>query len=132
MNDDGSRVEMEAVFKSTNDEKRLVYGVVLEPDTFDLHEDLMSFDTIEMASHTYLEKSRLVGEQHETAAEAVVVESFLAPVDYMMGEQQVKKGSWVMVVKVYSDGLWADIKKGAYTGFSIGGVGRRVPYDSET
>lgn len=128
-NSEMESVSMEAVFKSSDDDKRLVYGVVLEPDSFDLHEDLLSFDTIEKAAHNYLITSRVVGDNHLTKAEAEVVESFLAPVDYTLGEELVRKGSWVMVVKVHDDDLWQGIKKGEYTGFSIGGVGRRVPYE---
>lgn len=123
------KVSFEAVFKSSDEEKRLVYGVVLAPDEFDLQEDILSFDTIEKAAHNFLVRSRILGEQHLTKAKAEVVESFLAPVDYPMGEELVKKGSWVVVTKVHDDELWGDIKKGVYTGFSIGGVGRRVPYE---
>lgn len=123
------KAQMQSVFKALDDEKHLVYGVVLEPDSFDLHEDVVSFDTIEKTAHTYLVDARVIGEQHVFKAKAEVVESFLAPVDYMMGEQKVLKGSWVMVVKVHDDELWQAIKNGEYTGFSIGGVGQRIPYD---
>lgn len=107
--------------------KRLVYGVVYEPDTVDSHDDYTSAEEIEKAAHTYLREYRLVGEQHVTLADAEVVESFIAPVNYTAEDGTlVKKGSWVMGVKVHSEELWAEIEKGAYTGFSIGGQAERV------
>ena len=52
------------------------------------------------------------------------------PEDYEVefrGEKQVvKKGSWVISVKVISDRLWKMVKDGELTGFSIGGRGERV------
>jgi hypothetical protein len=113
--------------------KRLVYGVVLEPESVDLQRDRVSADEIEKAAHEYLRSFRVVGEQHETFADAEVVESFIAPVDYTTdGGVQILKGSWVMVAKIHSDDLWADIEKGAYTGFSIGGQAERHPDDEAT
>jgi len=113
-----------------DDEQRLVYGVVLEPETFDLQEDSCSFDTIQKASHTYLQESRVVGDLHLQSALASVVESYLAPCDFEMNGQQVLKGSWVMVVKVHDPVLWKSVLDGEYTGFSIGGFGERVPCES--
>lgn len=107
--------------------KRLVYGVVSEPETADLQDDVLSVDEIEKAAHEYLRAFRVVGDQHETLADAEVVESFIAPVDYAAEDgTEIKKGSWVIGVKVHSEALWADIQKGAYTGFSIGGQAERV------
>ncbi len=39
----------------------------------------------------------------------------------------MKPGSWVMTVKVHSEKLWEGVKKGDYTGFSIGAMGKRTP-----
>ncbi len=108
--------------------KQIVYAVVSEPDTVDLHDDIIPADEIEKAAHEYLRSYRVVGVQHEELAPAEVVESFIAPVDYAADDGTlVKKGSWVMAVKVHSADLWAEIEKGAYTGFSIGGQAERVP-----
>lgn len=120
------KIEVEAkIIKAAA--KRLVYGVVYEPDVVDLHGDYTTAEEIEKAAHTYLREYRLVGDQHVELADAEVVESFIAPVDYTAPDgTQVRKGSWVMGVKVHSDALWAEIEKGAYTGFSIGGQAERV------
>jgi len=56
-----------------------------------------------------------------------VLESYLAPTDFSVGELAVKKGTWLLAVRVLSDELWERVKSGDLTGFSIGGSARRVP-----
>ena len=108
-----------------DDEKRIVYGIVLEPDTVDLQGDTVAVDTIETAAHDFLVKSRAVGDMHSGLADAEVVESYLAPSDGEMGGQSYSAGTWIMAVKVRSDELWEMVKSGDYSGFSIGGIGAR-------
>lgn len=106
-------------------EQRLVTGVVMEPDTIDTQGDQVSEDEIQKAAHKFLVQSRVMGLQHKKQAPIDVVESFIAPNDTELGGQQVKKGSWIMTVKVIDDELWKSVKKGTYTGFSIGGYAAR-------
>jgi hypothetical protein len=122
-------VESVSNIRKMDDEHRLVYCVVLEPDTVDLQEDVVSVETIEKACHTFLVRSRVVGDQHLTKADADVVESYIAPVDFEMEGQLVRKGSWIMAVKVHDEVLWKSVKSGEYSGFSIGGTAIRVPID---
>lgn len=108
-------------------EQQLVYGVILEPETFDAHGDKVSTEEIQQAAHEYLVKSRIIGRQHSEQANAQLVESNIAPVDYELNSAPVKQGSWVGVVKVLDSKLWADIKDGKVTGFSIGGLAEKKP-----
>ena len=108
-----------------DDEKQIVYGVVLEPHTRDLQGDVLSLDTIEMAAHKYLIASRVVGDSHSRPAPAEVVESYLAPADYELGGHRITKGTWVMGVRIVDVDLWRAVKNGEFTGFSIGGSGER-------
>lgn len=57
----------------------------------------------------------------------VVVESYIAPADFQIENQAVKKGSWLLGV-VWSDEMFNKIKKGERTGFSMFGRARRVEY----
>lgn len=106
-------------------EKQIVSGIVLEPDTEDAQGDIISAEEIEKAAHGFLVKSRVVGKFHSEVAKADVVESYIAPQDFTINDQTVKKGSWVMSVKVHDPDLWEQIKAGEVTGFSIGAVGIR-------
>jgi len=56
-----------------------------------------------------------------------VLESYLAPTDFTIGELTVRKGTWLLAVRVLSDELWDRVKTGDLTGFSIGGSARRIP-----
>ncbi|RJQ04430.1 MAG: methyltransferase domain-containing protein [Bacillota bacterium] len=108
-----------------DEERQLVYGVVLEPDTLDTQGDTISADEIERAAHRFLAKSRVVGQGHKRPAKAEVVESYVAPAEMEIGGQRVKKGSWIIAVHVLDPELWRAIKAGEYTGFSVGGFGTR-------
>jgi len=117
--------EYHAMILKADEERRLVYGVVLEPDTVDSQGDIISAAEIEKAAHKFLVKSRVVGDRHSKKANAEVVESYIAPDDFEMGGQKVKKGSWVLGVHISDDRLWDAVKKREYTGFSVGGFGIR-------
>lgn len=110
-------------------EQQLVYGVILEPDTYDAHGDKVSPEEIEQAAHLYMIKSQIIGRQHSEKANAKLVESSIAPIDYEINGAAVKQGSWVAAVKVLDPNLWADIKEGKVTGFSIGGLAEKKPID---
>ncbi|MBW2672593.1 MAG: hypothetical protein JRD89_04140, partial [Deltaproteobacteria bacterium] len=117
--------EYHAAIIKADEEQRLVYGVVLEPDTVDTQGDTISADEIEAAAHRFLVKSRVVGDRHSKRAKAEVVESYIAPMDFEWGGQKVKKGSWILGVHISDGRLWQAVKKGEYTGFSVGGFGIR-------
>lgn len=102
-----------------------VYGVVLSPNEVDLQGDLVPPEEIEKASDLYMEQYRRIGVQHERLLDdAVIVQNYIAPVDFLLGSEYVKQGSWVMVIKIYNPEVWNDIVNGKLTGLSIGGIGR--------
>lgn len=108
--------------------QRLVLGVVLEPEVVDAQGDIYSELEIEQAAHKYMAEFQNRGYMHEQNVNDKVhlVESYIAPVDMAIGEQAVKKGTWMMVQLVTDDTLWSAVQKGALTGFSIGGSAVRV------
>jgi len=121
------RFELGCEVAKADEDKRLVYGIVLEPNTIDLQGDTLTSETIEQAAHDFLARSRTVGDMHTREADAEVVESWIAPEPGSMGGQTYEAGTWLMAVKVHSDALWAMVKSGDYSGFSIGGYGTRSP-----
>lgn len=132
-----SRKSVEKILKSEkiipimkmDNAKQIVYGVVLAPNEIDAQDDFMEPEDIEAAAHKYLSESRVIGKNHSDPIHAVPVESFIAPEDFEVsgqyGPQPVKKGSWVLGVKVNDPEEWQKIVDGDYTGFSVGGVGSR-------
>ncbi|MBN2196397.1 MAG: DNA adenine methylase [Polyangiaceae bacterium] len=111
-----------------NDE-RYVLGIVLEPEVVDAQGDIYSVDEIRAAAHRFMEEFGGLGLMHRLRVngQVKVLESYLAPTDFALGELTVRKGTWLLAVRVLSDELWDRVKSGELTGFSIGGSARRVP-----
>lgn len=111
------------------DEERFVLGIVLEPDVVDSQTDFYSAEDVRKAAHRFMEEYEQLGTQHQeiVTGKLRVLESYVAPSDFEVGDQKVKKGSWVLAIRAVDDELWSQIKKGSFTGFSIGGFANRRP-----
>ncbi|WP_238351828.1 XkdF-like putative serine protease domain-containing protein [Brevibacillus brevis] len=108
--------------------QQIVYGVVYEPDIEDAHEDQMTPEEIEKAAHGFMGRQNTynIDKQHDLNVDkGYVVESYITPVDMKLGDQEIKKGSWIVGVKVTDADTWERIEKGEITGFSMWGVGKR-------
>lgn len=113
--------EVKIVTKS-DDAQQLVYGVVYEPEVVDAHGDFMKSEEIEKAAHGFMKDARNIDKQHEfESGMGEVVESYVAPADFTVGEATITKGSWVLVTKA-SDEVWESIQKGEVTGYSMAGT----------
>lgn len=124
--DDEGRI-VSKVFKTL--EERYVLGVVLAPETTDSQGDIYSHDEVRKAAHAYMENEGALGKQHKeiVTGKLKILESYVAPVDFEIDSESVAKGTWLMGIRVVDDDLWDGIKKGSYTGFSIGGAAFRRP-----
>jgi len=121
------------VLQKVDTEERYILGVVAEPDETDTQGDTQSADEVKKAAYGFLEDYRNVGLQHKQYInkEVKIVESYIAKADESIpgDAAYVKKGSWLMAVRVIDDELWAAVKSGAITGFSFGGYADRVPLE---
>ncbi|TAJ75046.1 MAG: hypothetical protein EPO42_14385 [Gallionellaceae bacterium] len=113
----------------TAGDERYVLGIVLEPDVVDAQNDTYSAEEVRAAEHVFMEEYRNLGFMHKqmVTGDVKILESYIAPVDFAMGDINVKKGTWLMAVRVLDDGLWRQVKSGGLTGFSIGGSAVRKP-----
>ncbi|MCY7895107.1 XkdF-like putative serine protease domain-containing protein [Bacillus vallismortis] len=119
------------VLTKAEDEKKLVYGIVYEPDTPDAHGDFMTTAEIEKAAHGFLKDAREIDKQHDfQGGVGEVVESYVAPADFEVNGENIKKGSWVLVTKA-SDEVWEQIKKGDITGYSMAGTAETIEKQKE-
>ena len=125
------KTEFEVKFASMDEDLQIVYGIALEPDETDAHGDTITQAEIEKAAHGYALTPMVVGEGHIKKAKATPVETYIAPVDFELGGQSVKKGSWVMAIKVHSKKLWKGVKDGSFTGLSIGAFVKKRPYEDK-
>ncbi|MGF9831420.1 XkdF-like putative serine protease domain-containing protein [Bacillus anthracis] len=127
MNMNSSNVLKNVPILKREDEKQLVTGVVYEPNIEDAHGDIMTAEEIERAAYNFLEKYRYIDKNHdELAGKGTVVESWISKNNTVVGKQNIKKGTWLMTVRVDDSETWKEIKKGKITGFSMGGVGERM------
>jgi hypothetical protein len=113
------------------DTQRLVYGVVYEPDVWDSQGDFMTAVEIEKSAHVFMKDARNIDLQHNfEKGYGDVVESYIAPQDFEVGDETIKKGSWVLVTKA-SEEVWESIQKGEITGYSMAGIAETVQKQSE-
>jgi cation transport regulator ChaB len=114
----------------------LVYGVVYAPMQLDSHKDWTSAQEIENAAHNFLPSALKNGDSgwsdinHSKEVNDVeIVESYIAPVDFMINSEPVVKGTWVLVARVNNEELRASIDKGEITGYSLEGKAHKVDVD---
>ncbi len=127
--EDEFRITGRVIKAEERGEQRFVLGVVLEPETVDSQKDIYSPEEVRKVAHRFLEEFRGLGLMHQVPVngQVKIVESYIALEDMQIGDEPVKKGTWLLGVHVLSDALWAKVKSGDFTGFSIGGSARRVP-----
>jgi hypothetical protein len=125
---DATALQHVVPIRKKDEKRRIVTGVVLEPEVVDLQEDITSADEIELAAHEFLasyNSGTQIGDMHEEFDRTIeLVESYIAPVDFTIDGEIVRKGSWVISVRVVDDDAWERVESGELTGFSIGGVAR--------
>jgi site-specific DNA-adenine methylase len=109
-------------------EERYVLGIVLEPETVDAQDDIYSAAEIRDAAHQFMEQYQNIGLMHRglVNGRVKILESYLAPTSFTLDGAQVRKGTWLLAVRVLDDDLWAQIKSGELTGLSMGGSAVRT------
>lgn len=111
--------------QKTDEDRRLVYGVVYAPNRLDAHKEMILADDIEAMAHGFLKSATLsksIDTNHDNWANgSYPVESFIA-----RGHPDWDEGAWVLGVKVVSDKLWKSVRKGDIAGFSFEGTAVKV------
>lgn len=110
-----------------DDEQRMVYGwasVVTEKGVpvVDRQGDVIEADTLVKAVNNFMEYVRVGKAMHTGEQVGVVVHSLPVTKEICdaLGIQSDREG-WVVAYKVYDDSVWAMVKSGELSAFSIGG-----------
>lgn len=126
-------------FAKADSEKQQIFGwaSVVEVDgepVVDLQGDRISPDEMEKAAYSYVQKSRKGGDMHlrdnwEPIQKSEMIESFIVTDEkrQAMGLPTSVPTGWWVGFQVQDPQVWADVKAGKRTGFSIHGTGRRTP-----
>jgi len=124
---DADAIDVSIISKSDDDDERIVVGIVYEPDEEDTQGDYATAEEIRLAAYSFMENGQTYHVMHKgVAVDIGVLESYLAPVAFLMGEETVKKGTWMLTSRIPDADMWADIKSGELAGYSMGGTGDRV------
>ena len=117
----------------TDAANHFVTGIVYEPLTEDSHGNYMTEEEITKACYWYSENGDKVDLQHsfEPLDGCSVVENWVAKADFNIDGEEVKKGTWLMTVKVTDGDVWKGIENGEITGLSMGGIGNYSEEDVE-
>ena len=113
---------------------QIAVSVVLEPRTEenpDTQGDWYTAEDIAKAAHRFmvnLAKGNAGADLLHTEEPLVgeIVESFLAPCDFPLGDQVVPAGAWVAAVHYPDAEIWQLVEKGELGAFSVGGSGKRI------
>jgi DNA adenine methylase len=111
-------------------DERFVLGIALEPEVVDAQGDIYSADEVRQAAHRFMEQFGELGLMHRERLghQVKVVETYLAPSDFTLGDVDVRQGTWLLAVRILNDELWQQVKDGRLTGFSVGGTARQEPF----
>lgn len=103
--------------------EQVVYGIVYEPDEVDAHGDTTTAEEIRAACYNYMASYAGVMKMNHRGGtiDVIVLENYIAPCDFKVDKQQVKRGSWVLVVRVNDEAIWEKIVDGDLTGYSFAG-----------
>ena len=118
-----------------DDEQRIVYGfasVVSKNGEMvvDRQGDVITADEMEKAATRFMLGARNGLTMHKGEPTTTIVHSMPLTKQVMdaFGISSDKEG-WLIAVKVHDDDTWDRMKKGEFTGFSIGGRARKVQLD---
>lgn len=126
--------------RKSSDEKRYTLGPVYLPNTLDAHNEWASPEDLQDSMHEYVRKSsatRTIYLQHTDKPAGEWVEIVTWPEAWSTSltksidgvekavETTFPAGTVYMGV-IWQDWAWEDVKKGKLTGFSMGGMARRV------
>lgn len=115
------------VVKALDTEKRQALFVALEPQegdlTSDLHEDTYTAEEVEKARESFNTNCMQTNVGHLVMVDksvAVILESYITPVEFMIEDKFIKKGTWLQRWQFANDTLWEGVKDGTFKGISIG------------
>lgn len=113
------------IAKALNEELKQALFVCMVPNEVDLHGDITSEEEVLKACHNFNKFCGTPNLFHIVKTTTFeFAESYIAPVDFELGDKLVKKGTWLVKVQVLSDNLWELIKSGEINGVSIGALAK--------
>lgn len=126
MKNDTVPATLQFSFRSFDETRRIVFGVVYEPNKMDAYGWFMEPEEVEKMAHRFmrLNLAQVIDTNHDNVPNgSYPVQSFIA----REGDPDYVAGSWVLGVKITSEVLWKKIVEGELNGFSMEILVKRVP-----
>lgn len=112
-------------------EERIIFGVVLVPNDVDAQGDIYDEEEVRKAAYSYMEvyggNIKLMHRGEPLDDGTKVLETYLSKQEERHGNEVFPKGTWFMGARVGNDELWAEVKEGKWTGWSMGGTAVKEP-----
>lgn len=121
----GSSSDETHIMKSVDDEQRMAMFVVLEPNKYDLHNDIYSEEEVWKACNNFNQHCMKANLFHLVETEDMeFVQSFINPADFTLEDgREIKKGAWLTWTYFpeteAGDVLWKSVQSGECNGLSI-------------
>jgi hypothetical protein len=109
----------------TDEEKRMVYGIVYSPEETDTQGDITDAKEIEKAALAFMKYRRTnnVDQQHDgKKGQGFVGESWITKEADPLFKDHAPEGSWAVGIKVEKEDTWEKVKAGEISGLSLAGV----------
>lgn len=121
-------VESHCEIIKKDEARQIVTAPVLVPEKKDRHGDVISESNIEKVAYDFMENHQAIDEMHDGVSRNghSIVESYITPQPVELGGKEIRKGVWVMSLRL-DDEAWSSVEDGTYQGISIEGVGKRTP-----
>jgi len=115
--------------KRDSSDERYVFGVVLIPNETDAQGDIYSVEDVRKAAHSFMENGQRSKIMHSgrPVQGITVLETYLSKQSETHAGETFPEGTWFLGVRVNNDDIWNAIKRGSFTGFSMGGTAIKEP-----
>ena len=123
-----------------DEEKQYVFGwakIAVDENgnqLIDRQNDLIDPEELEQTAYTYVEFYREAGEMHERGGAGVLIESIIFTKEKMKSlgiEEGTLPEGWWVGFHITDNEVWAKIKDGTYTMFSIEGKAKRIEVEED-
>lgn len=114
------------------DEELMQVTYVAMVEGIDAHADYVDEDEIRKAKESFNKSDQKCKMFHMWDTNgAEVIESYQSPVDFILNDRFISKGTWLMTFQVFSEELWKMIKDGTINGISIGAMAQCIKLEED-
>lgn len=121
------------VSKAVNEELKQVLYIAMLPDSTDLHGDNTTAAEVRKACHNFNQHCMKANLFHLVETDSFsIVESYIAPTDFILNEVVIKAGTWLVNLQIHDDDVWELVKSGQINGVSIGALASVQEIEEDT